>query len=284
MFNTFLSAFNKVSNRFLAFIILIFFFVWGFIYFTFIYLPQKAEEERLLNENFSSSWAKQIELVKVENKINEISENSQDRIDSIKEKLDYYKIIDLWTDKFYFSQEDNKIIGKINWKIISIFDYVLENEIDVKNVYSSNNDFLFNIWNDIYLYNKNTDIIDKIDLFVDINYVKKSDNIFIFVTNLWSYLYDIRTKKLEYFTFFEDFVFYNDSYIWIIKKDDDIRINNLWLWNLTKNSIYFYNPNTKEKNSLYETDLILEKIYYQNWEIFFKDSKKDIYKLENLEK
>lgn len=284
MLNKFLSFFDKVSNRFLSLIILLLFSIWAFIYFSFVYLPNKAEQDRILNESITSSWSKKIELVKVENIISEVLENSQDKINSIREKLDYYKIIDLSSDKFYFSQDDNKIVAKINWKIISIFDFVLEAEISVKNVYSSNSDFLFSMWNEIYLYNKNTDILDKIDLFVDVKYVKRSDNIYIFVTNVWSYLYDIRNKKLEYFTFFEDFVYYNDSYIWIINKNDDRRINNLWLWKLTKNSIYFYNPNTKEKNSLYETDLVLEKIYYKNWEIFFIDSKKDIYKLENLEK
>lgn len=282
MLNKFLSFFDKVSNRFLSLIILLLFSIWAFIYFSFVYLPNKAEQDKILNEALSWSWTKSIELIKVDINQQNLEMNSIDKINSIKEKLDYYKIIDLWSDKFYFSQDDNKIVAKINWKIISIFDFVLETEISVKNVYSSNSDFLFSMWNEIYLYNKNTDILDKIDLFVDVKYVKRSDNIYIFVTNVWSYLYDIRNKKLEYFTFFEDFVYYNDSYIWIISKNDDRRINNLWLWKLTKNSIYFYNPNTKEKNSLYETDLVLEKIYYQNWEIFFIDSKKELYKLENL--
>lgn len=282
MLNKFLSFFDKVSNRFLSLIILLLFSIWAFIYFSFVYLPNKAEQDKILNEALSWSWTKSIELIKVDINQQNLEISSIDKIKSIREKLDYYKIIDLWSDKFYFSQDDNKIVAKINWKIISIFDFVLETEISVKNVYSSNSDFLFSMWNEIYLYNKNTDILDKIDLFVDVKYVKRSDNIYIFVTNVWSYLYDIRNKKLEYFTFFEDFVYYNDSYIWIISKNDDRRINNLWLWKLTKNSIYFYNPNTKEKNSLYETDLVLEKIYYQNWEIFFIDSKKELYKLENL--
>jgi hypothetical protein len=274
--------FDRVSNRFLSLIILLLFWVWAFIYFTFVYLPNKSENERILNESLSWSWLKSIELVKIENNTQNLEINSQDKINSIREKLDYYKVIDLGTDKFYFSQDDNKIVAKINSKIISIFDYVLVNDIFVDKVYSSNNDFLFKIWDDIYLYNKNTDILNKIDLFVDIKYVKREDNIFIFVTNIWSYLFDLRNKNFEYFNFFEDFVYYNDSYIWIIKKDDIRRINNLWLWKLSKNSIYFYNPSTKERKSLYETNLNLEKIYYENGEIFFIDSKNDVYKLENF--
>gem|GEM_PF-5419564 len=49
------------------------------------------------------------------------------------------------------------------------------------------------------------------------------------------------------------------------------------------NSIYFYNPNSKEKKSLYETNLNLEKIYFEGDFIYFVDSNDEVYKLENLE-
>lgn len=286
MLHKFLKAYDKISNRTLWFIIIFCFLVWIFIYLDNFYFPKLAEERRLLNEQLSNSWAKNIELIKVStfNNEDEILNNlsSEERINQIRERLDYYKIIDLWVDKFYFSLIDNKLSLSLNSKLVWVFDAFREDDLNIFRVYWTENEFFFNFWNNKYIYNKNTDLIENIDLHIDVLYVKKSENIFIFVTSVWSYTYDLRTKNLEYFTFFQDFIYYNDSYIWIISKDDNRRINNLWLNNLLKNSIYFYNPNTKERKSLYETDLNLEKIYHFNNEIYFIDSKSDIYRLENL--
>ncbi len=155
--------------------------------------------------------------------------------------------------------------------------------MDIQNIYSSNDDFYFVIWNKKYIYNQNTDLLLELDLAVNINYIKRSEDLYIIVTEKWSYVFDKTDKSLEYFTFFEDFVYYNNSYVWIIRQDDERRIKNLWLNSLDDNSIYFYNPKTKEKKSLYETSLDLEKIYIEDNFIFFIDSNDKSYKLENLE-
>ena len=272
-----------MSNRLIWVLIILGFMIFWFFYWTFVYVPNKIEEEKQAQIALEE-WKKEISLVKVEVEEQEKTElTSEQKIEEIKLNNSFYKIIELWNSKFYFSKNDNSLELKKEEKVVGDFDLVPEDKLDIQKIYSSNNDFYILIWNKKYIYNQNTDLIFELDLGVDINYIKRSEDIFIIVTDKWSYVFDKTDKSLEYFTFFEDFVYYKDSYVWIIRQDDERRIKNLWLNSLDDNSIYFYNPNSKEKKSLYETSLNLEKIYFEGDFIYFVDSNDEVYKLENLE-
>jgi len=272
-----------MSNRFIWVLIILGFLIFWFFYWTFIYLPNKIEEEKLAKIAIEE-WKKEVWLVKVKSEKKEnIVLTPEEKIEEIKLNQSFYKIIDLWDSKFFFSKNDNSLELKKDEKTIGNFDLVPGNKLFIQKIYSSKNDFYIVIWNKKYIYNQNTDLIFELDLTIDVKYIKRSEDIFIIVTNNGSYVFDKTDKSLEYFTFFDDFVYYKDSYVWIIKENDETRIKNLWLESLTDNSIYFYNPKTKEKKSLYETNLTLEKIYFEDEFIYFIDSNDDIYKLENLE-
>ncbi len=273
---------SKFSNRWLWIIILLIFITWWIYYYNFIYLKEKSEKDDSLS--LSNSWniEKEIKLTKIEsnNKSND-SSNVESKISKLKENLEYYKVIEVWKNIFYFKKNNDKLDFFKGDLFVSKFENYSKNNLDILSIYSSDN-FLLKIWNNYYIYDLSKNNILKLDLFVDIEYVKQYNNKYIINTNKWSYVYDIKTKILDYFTFFEDFVYYKNSYIWIISKEDNIRKNNLWLEWLNKNSIYLYNPKTKEKNILYQTSISLEKIYYSWDEIFFEDDNGKVYKLENL--
>lgn len=272
-----------MSNRLIWVLIIFIFVVFWFIYWTFMYLPNKIEEEKQAQIELEQS-KKEITLVEVETKKQEITElTPEQKIEEIKVNNSFYKIIELSNSKFYFSKKDNLLELKKDEKILWNFDLVPEDKLDIQNIYSSNDDFYFVIWNKKYIYNQNTDLLLELDLAVNINYIKRSEDLYIIVTEKWSYVFDKTDKSLEYFTFFDDFVYYKDFYIWIIKKDDERRLKNLSISSINGNSIFKYNPKTKEKKSLYETSLDLEKIYFEGDFIYFVDSNDEVYKLENLD-
>lgn len=274
---------KNMSNRLIWVLIILSFIIWWFFYWSFVYVPNKIEKEKQIELSLENE-KKEIKLTKVDDIIIETKTlTPEEKIEELKLTKSFYKVINLENNNFYFSKVDNSLDLKINNKLVWNFDLVPDNKLEIQRIYSSDNDFYLVVWNKKYIYNSLSDIILELDLNIDVNYIKRSDDVYIINTKKWSFIYNKANSNLEYFIFFEDFVYYNDSYIWIIRKDDITRINNLSLGLLDKNSIFLYNPKTKEKKSLYMSDLDLEKIYMQAGEIYFVDSSSLVYKLENLE-
>lgn len=274
-----------MSNRLIWILIIFAFCIFWFIYWTYFYIPSKIEEKQR-QEQIELEQKKEITLVEVENlkndnKIKELT--PQEKIEELKKINSFYKIIEIESDIFYFSKKDNVLDLKLWEKIVWNFDLVPVDKLSISRVYSSGDDYYILNWNKKYIYNSSSDLLLELDLTIDIDYIKRSENLYIIKTEKGSFIFDRSTKNLEYFTFFDDFVYYKDFYIWIIKKDDERRLKNLSISSINGNSIFKYNPKTKEKKSLYETNLALEKIYNLWDEIYFIDSNNKTYKLENLD-
>ena len=118
-------------------------------------------------------------------------------------------------------------------------------------------------WDKKYLYSLSSKTDIEVLLNIGVNYVKKaaSNSSFHFVTEKWSFIYDRNRETLEYFSYFDDFVYYNDEYIWVIKKEDKRRLKNLWLDDENDNLIVKYNPGTKEKKVLHRILQIIIMIF-----------------------
>ncbi|MDD3793791.1 MAG: hypothetical protein PHI37_03195 [Candidatus Gracilibacteria bacterium] len=274
-----------MSNRLIGILIVFSFGVFGFIYWTYFYIPSKIEEKQR-QEQIALEQKKEIKLVEIKEleKENEIKElTPQEKIEELKRINSFYKIIEIETDVFYFSKKDNILEVKLGEKIVGNFDLVPVDKLSISRVYSSGDDYYILNGNKKYIYNSVSDLLIELDLTIDIDYIKRSENLYIIKTQKGSFIFDRNTKTLEYFTFFDDFVYYKDFYIGIIKKDDERRLKNLSISSIKGNSIFKYNPKTKEKKSLYETNLDLEKIYNLGDEIYFIDSNSKTYKLENLD-
>lgn len=169
-----------------------------------------------------------------------------------------------------------------NWEK-KLWEYNKSDSVDLKEIIWINDYIYFQIWENKYLYNLNTNKSISLDINLGIEYIKKWNKTweFLFKTEVWIFVYDLSVNSFEYFNFFEDFVYVEDWYLWIINNDDELRLKNLSLQNNSKNLIYYYNPITKEKNIIFKTDKKLEKIYLLNWTIYFEDSEWKVYTLEN---
>ena len=108
---------------------------------------------------------KEIKLTKVDDIVTETKTlTPEEKIEELKLTKSYYKIINLANDNFYFSKKDNTLDLKINNKLVWNFDLVPENKLDIRKIYSSENDFYILIWNKKYIYNLLTEILFELDL------------------------------------------------------------------------------------------------------------------------
>ncbi len=230
---------------------------------------------------------KKISLEKIsEVQIEEWSEiNREEKMNFLREKSNVYKSFDFWASWiYYFKIENNNLVLYKNLEKLFVWEITSEEDINIMQIYGDDNSILIILWEKKYLYSIISKIETPVLLNIDIKYVKKanSKSIFHFVTEKWSFIFNRNTWELEYFSYFDDFVYYQDLYIWIINKSDERRLKNLWLEKQKDNLIIKYNPQTKEKKVLYSTDLEIKKIYKQSEDIIFVSSDNNSYKLENF--
>lgn len=274
-------------NKIISFLLIIWVFVGWYFFYNYKYLPEKqqkienikkVEQEKKLQVEKAS---KAIKLTKQEIKTVELT--SEQKIEQLKEDKSNYKTFNLKNaSKVYFKEVDNKLDLYVDRVKIWNFDLVYPEFLKVTEVKWSLNDLYIEIGKSKFYYNSLSSVISWIDLNIDIKYVKKwNPDLLIFVTDKWSFIYSIVEKKLEYFTYFNDFVYYSDSYIWLIKKDESRILNNLWFTD-ESDLIVLYNPNSKEKKILYKLDADFREIYMQNDKLYLSDLDWKIYELENI--
>ena len=214
----------------------------------------------------------------------EIELSNKDRISYLRDKKKAYKFFDLESWVYaYFSQEWQLYIYR-GGGIEKVWDFTLsqDDQVDVKIV--SETDYLyFQIADTRYMYNIVSGKIEVLDLWVDISYIKKwnNDNNLVFVTSVWAYIYDISSNTFDYFYLFKDFVYNGEEYIWVMYADEEKKLSNFGLETTDSNLIIRYNPDTKNREVLYETWLIIDKIYMQD-EIIYFESEGKRYSLENI--
>lgn len=230
--------------------------------------------------------------IKLNNNINKVFDNKlitdKNKILNLKNsKLHYASFYLEWIWEFYFNKANNLELFFENKKIWS-FDIVEKDLIKLENIYNNSskydkNYFYLEIGNKKFIYSiKNLDY-KEINLNVKINYIKSNNDILSIVTGKWTFIYNYLNWKQEYFSLFNDFVFYKNWYIAIFIKDDKIRINNFWLEDNNKDKIIFFNTETKEKKLLYEAELDLNKIMSIGDKIIFIDKDNNEFSLNLLE-
>lgn len=269
-----------MNNRLGWFLLLMGIILFGFIYLFFFFLPNKVEEKKI-EEQIAEEQIVKISLKKIEEEIVEKPElTNSEIIENIKEKQKYYDIINLDWEKFYFSILNNELHLTNNDRTIGVFNLANQSTLNVSNIYNSS-DYYIAVWEEKFIYNSTSLELYNIWLKLDVDYIKFSNDKYLIKTVNGTFVYSKDTKKTEYFTFFNDFVDYNDWYVWIINKDDNSRIKNLGI-NLNQDyAIFYYNPETKEKNIIFQTDKILNKIYLKDEKLIFEDENGEMYFLEN---
>ncbi len=218
-----------------------------------------------------------------------ISPSTKAKIDEIKLKKQNFWFDSIpWFGYFYFREKWNKLelFRNVDSKETKLWDFprVPVNNIWIGEVYWENQSIFISLADDRYIYNLSNNDLLNFKLVPKINYIKLWDNYISYLINTdkWMYIYDKSQKSLEYFYMFRDFVYYIDSYIWIIYKDENSKFNNFWIESKWKNIILKYNPSTLKREVLLETDIQVTKILLDWNNIFFYDKDDKKYKLDNI--
>lgn len=255
----------------------------------------KVEKKSTLELKISIE--KQLQIKEIDDKI---SDDETKNLQSNQEKLDKFKELAVLQKSysffnldelgyFYFvNNNDNTLtlMSKINnvEKKLYVFNKIEKNYIDLQKVYQSDNMIFISYKDDKYLYNLDSWNIDKVFFPQKINYVKKDWNIYSFVNDKWTFLYDIQTKKIEYFYLFKDFVYYdNQNYFWIIFNDETDKKKNYNLEDNDENLIVKYNFNTRNIKILEKTSINVKKIIKSSDWIYFYDEYDNKYLVDNIE-
>ena len=267
-----------MSNRVLWILIIIWFIWLIYIYIKFDEKEKIRIETQKKNEQITLK--KEIKLIKKEG---EKSITNIEKIERLKQNKKNYKTFYLKNNKkAYFFKKNNKLDLFFNEKKIWNFDLVYTKYLRVELLKGSENDLYIEVWKNKFYFNYLNNYLNKINLNIDINYVKKSiNNKLIFVSSKWSFIYSIFDNSLNYFNFFNDFIYFKEWYIWIIKIDQKRIIKNLWL-DIGKTTLLYYNPDTKEKTIKYKTDKNIKNIFIKNNKIFISDENDNLFEFENI--
>lgn len=275
-----------MSNRILWILIILWFIVTWYLYYNLSYIPSiKAEKLKIVKEKEElkkEKLIKKIDLVKQDKII--IEKTNADIINDIKENNENYKTFNLENNKkAYFKKTNEWLDLYYNYKKIWTFDLVYSKYLLVDSILWNNEDLYIEVWNNKYYFNSITKELKEIKLNVDVLYVKEgTNNKLIFVTKKWSFIYNIFDNSLDYFSYFNDYIYYNDWYIWIVKPNENIRLKNLWLESNNKNLIIYYNPYTKERKILFSTEIDCNKLYIKNNKVYIETKDNDLFELENI--
>ena len=153
-----------------------------------------------------------------------------------------------------------------------VFDFkkVSPDKIHISPIYGT--DF-FNVYIDQnnYLFDNKTTWFRSLDLKKKIEYwkVARTSQDIIFVTDIWSYIYNLKERRSEYYIPFLDFVYVDDKdVIWLIEWDDEKRMNNLWVNTEKQRALFRYNTLTKSIKKIYETNEGIESFYLEKSRLY----------------
>lgn len=238
---------------------------------------EKLEEEQkqLLQEE-----EKKIGLNKLEENQNVIS--NAEKIEQLKQKNKSYIVFNFWKDLFSFKENKDKMELFFNWKNIWNYDKIDKDGIKIFETKGSDIYYYIELLDKKYLYNSQVNILKEIDLKIDVEYVKVSEDQIIFKTIKWSFIHDFATQEFNYYSYFNDFIYYKTWVIWIVKPEEKTRLSNLGFENERQNLIIFYDSVTKEKKILLKTNDDLVKIYLEENKVFLENIKNEKFELENI--
>jgi len=242
-----------------------------------LFLEKEVVFKKVLEEK-SSTW--NIRNINISNKIQELKDNLE-----IKNSYLNFDLKELWNFYFIASLDKLTLYRKL-WTVktrLYDFEKISKDKIDILQIYGTKKEILISIWDDKYIYDLNYWKTTKFILVPKVSYVKKNNNIYSLVTKKGTFLYDNITAKIEYFYFFKDFVYFDDSsYIWVVYLDDKERLKNYNLESEWKNLIVKYDYKTKERKILQKTSIKIVKIIKEKTWIYIFDNEGNKYLIENI--
>lgn len=160
-----------------------------------------------------------------------------------------------------------------------------DQKISLDQIYGGDDEIFFSYWQYIYIIHISSWNIQEVFFPQDISYMKKDGELYYFVNDKWTFIYDNRSKKIDFFYLFKDFIMYDqNTYFWIIFQNEEDKKKN---YNLEQykngNLIIKYNFITKEVKVIETITKNIAKIIKIKNNIYFYDITWEKYKIENLE-
>jgi len=294
---------KKYSNRFLGFLLL-FFIIW-ITYILYSYFFKISYVNFEINSNTNSySWTlynvkykkdffcKQEKCI-IENLppfkykltikkdnyntfFKQVDLSKNNKIDVVLEKDIFLEPL----EKKEFDKKD--FIRKLKAKKQNFIEYKNQ-KLKYNNVVNNDNYIYFKSWDFLILQNVKNNTYIKKEFIPSINYIKQNWNdLFIINTNIGSFYLNKKTKNLDYFSMFDDYVKKWDYYIWVIKEDDFVRKNNFWFTNNKLNLVVLYNIKNKKVRIIDSFWSKITKIYLENNKVFIELWSDKKYELKNI--
>lgn len=271
-----------MKNRILWILILSIFILIGFFYLSSREVEKKNQVE-IWTWNLEET-KKIPKLEKLEIKKQEEKKDNSEKIEDLKAKENNFAYFNFWEEKFYFNVKNGKLELKNNENNLWFFDLVLQKDLNISKIYPQNDLFLVEIWEKKYIYSKKNVFIKDFQTKLFINYSKFSDWNFIFFSD-WkgSFVLYKNKNELEYFSIFNDFIFYWKWYLWIVN-NSDLELKNRFGIKNDKNSVVFYVPENNFSKKVVDFDFALRKIWQENGKIFLENESWEKFILKDFEK
>lgn len=248
----------------LIFIIIIWYFSYKYIYFNNL--------SSLTINNSVDNYAIKIENIKYKK---EVKCNTNICKLELLPKFTYKVIISKeWYNSYYTNINLNEIssLNTILLKKISIDKIDSNITLEKWIIFNSDNMIFTQIDWVLSITNKYTDQKVNINFLPNVEYIKFIKwNLYAINTKLWTYNLNLKTRNINYYSMFYDYLNINWSIIWIVNFDDNNRKINLWYKSNNWNLIVSYDQYTKNHNIIWNLWKQINKIYYLNNNIYLND-------------
>ncbi len=195
-------------------------------------------------------------------------ETMQEKVVRIREENRYYASFNLQNSgKMVFEElgDSLKMILQTPEQEITISEFpkVPKSEVLVDDI-SGSDDLYIKLWKDTFIYSSSQKSVHKLPYQIVIQYIKKWRVIeeYIVVTEKGAFIYNSWESTSEFQYLFRDYVYAGDDIIGIIYKDEIKKKENFDLseWG---NLILRYNPQTKNRKVIYNTQEAIDSIKWQ---------------------
>ena len=232
-------------------------------------------------------------LDETDEKILDSLENNSSLIEQKREELkkqkDLYFSIKTENNRYYFYDKNTQDNILTLWKNdVNLWNVpvILKDNIQIIEIIWSENEFIFQTDAGYKLFEIWKNNFQDFDFKIDISYIKKSNaQEYILITQKWPFIWNKAKNIFDYNHLFDDFILFNQSYIWIISSNNTILKNKIFPnESISGNIFYQYFPQTKQKQILFENNMTLEKIFYENEKIILQDNSQQKYYIPHLKK
>ncbi len=245
----------------------------------------KLELEVILEKDTLLKKVEKEENKEEEEKHEETKEEKIERIKNSQKSYFFYKLDNNLGFSFILNSWMLDLNINKNGVIYDIWQFkkVDKEDISIEKIYGNKKYIFLSIWEEKYLINIENYKKTKLQITPKIKYIKswKDEKSFILETDKWAFIYNYTKDSMEYFYLFKDFVYLDEWYIWVVYKNETEKLKNFWWEEKRNNLVIKYNPRTKDRSIVYETDLDIDMLIKNDNDEVSVFVGEDEYKLEN---